>query len=154
MEQQERSFKERRMVGDRGVIATLASVSIAARALLIGPLFLAVVFAAGATCPLRAQAQTAKIVGLGATSCQRFTDDVKANPAARRDYLAWAQGFMSGIISSRPPGVDEGLDLAPVTFDLIRQLHFLEDHCVRNSSLDFSDAVAALYKRLRQEGKT
>lgn len=61
---------------------------------------------------------------------------------------------MSGIISSRPPGADEGLDLAPVTFDLMRQLHFLEDQCARNSSLDFSDAVAALYKRLRLEGKT
>lgn len=142
------------MMDGRGVIATLASVSIAARVLLIGPLFLAAGFATGATCPLRAQAQTAKIVGLGATTCQRFTDDVKANPAVRRDYLAWAQGFMSGIISSRPPGVDEGLDLAPVTFDLLKQLHFLEDHCVRNGSLDFSDAVAALYKRLRQEGKT
>jgi len=61
---------------------------------------------------------------------------------------------MSGIISSRPPGVDEGLDLAPVSFDLIKQLHYLEDYCARNVSLDFSDAVAALYKRLRQEGKT
>lgn len=103
---------------------------------------------------LRAEAPKANIVGLGATTCQRFEADVKANPAVRRDYLAWAQGFMSGIISSRPAGVDEGLDLAPATFDLIRQLQFLEDLCAKNSSLDFSDAVAALYKRLRQEGKT
>ncbi|MFT6669876.1 MAG: hypothetical protein ACJAVZ_001338, partial [Afipia broomeae] len=43
---------------------------------------------------------------------------------------------------------------APATFDLIRQLQFVEDHCARNVTLDFSDAVAALYKRLRQEGKT
>lgn len=102
----------------------------------------------------RAEAPKARIVGLGATTCQRFNDDVKANPVLRRDYLAWAQGFMSGIILSRPPGVDEGLDLNPVTFDLINQLHFLEDHCARNAALDFSDAVKALYKRLRQEGKT
>ncbi|MDU6730631.1 MAG: hypothetical protein E6471_28575, partial [Bradyrhizobium sp.] len=94
------------------------------------------------------------IVGLGATTCRRFEDDVRTSPAVRRDYLAWAQGFMSGIISSRPPGVDEGLDLAPVSFDLIKQLQFLEDYCARNVSLDFSDAVAALYKRLREEGKT
>lgn len=153
MEQYGRIFKQPRMVESHDVIV-LTSVSGAARVLLIVSLFLAAVFAAGASCPLRAQAQTAKIVGLGATTCQRFTDDVKANPAVRRDYLAWAQGFMSGIISSRPPGVDEGLDLAPVSFDLIKQLHFLEDHCARNVSLDFSDAVAALYKRLRQEGKT
>ena len=101
-----------------------------------------------------AEAPKARIVGLGATSCQHFNDDIKSNPALRRDYLAWAQGFMSGIILSRPPGVDQGLDLAPKTFDLISQLHFLEDHCARNTALDFSDAVEALYKRLRLEGKT
>ncbi|MBR1208146.1 MULTISPECIES: hypothetical protein [unclassified Bradyrhizobium] len=114
----------------------------------------AAVFSASAGIALGAEAPKARIVGLGATTCQRFNDDVKANPVVRRDYLAWAQGFMSGIILSRPPGVDEGLDLNPVTFDLINQLHFLEDHCARNVSLDFSDAVEALYKRLRQEGKT
>lgn len=100
-----------------------------------------------------AEAPKARIVGLGATTCQQFNDDIKANPAIRRDYLAWAQGFMSGIILSRPPGVDQGLDLTPKTFDLISQLHFLEDHCARNAALDFSDAVEALYKRLRLEGK-
>jgi hypothetical protein len=36
----------------------------------------------------------------------------------------------------------------------MRQLQFLEDYCARNVSLDFSDAVTALYKRLREEGKT
>ena len=101
-----------------------------------------------------AEAPKARIVGLGAITCQQFNDDIKANPALRRDYLAWAQGFMSGIILSRPPGVDQGLDLAPKTFDLISQLHFLEDHCARNTAPDFSDAVEALYKRLRLEGKT
>ncbi|MBC9877693.1 hypothetical protein G8O24_10110 [Bradyrhizobium sp. INPA01-394B] len=121
------------------------------RLLLVMALSSFAVFAVEAS---RAEAPKARIVGLGATTCQRFNDDVKANPVLRRDYLAWAQGFMSGIILSRPPGVDEGLDLNPVTFDLINQLHFLEDHCARNVSLDFSDAVEALYKRLRQEGKT
>ena len=153
MEQYGSIFTERRMMDGHDVIV-LTSVSGAARLLLIRALFLVAVFAVSAPGSLRAQAQTAKIVGLGATTCQRFSDDVKANPAVRRDYLAWAQGFMSGIISSRPPGVDEGLDLAPVSFDLIKQLHYLEDYCARNVSLDFSDAVAALYKRLRQEGKT
>lgn len=110
--------------------------------------------AAAAVEASHAQAPKAKIVGLGATTCQQFNDDIKANPALRRDYLAWAQGFMSSIILSRPPSVDQGLDLAPKTFDLVSQLHFMEDHCARNASLDFSDAVEALYKRLRLEGKT
>ncbi len=90
---------------------------------------------------------------MGATTCQRFNDDVRSNPSVRRDYLAWAQGFMSGVLLSRPPGIDEGLDLAPATFDLIGQLHFLEDHCSQNAAADFADAVEALYKRLRKEGQ-
>jgi len=111
-------------------------------------------FAADAGRELRAEAPKARIVGLGAATCQQFNDDVKTNPLVRRDYLAWAQGFMSGILSSRPPGVDEGLDLNPPSFGLINQLYFMEDQCAKSPSLDFSDAVAALYKRLRQEGKT
>lgn len=103
---------------------------------------------------LRAEGRTAKIVGLGAATCKQFNGDVALNPMVRRDYLAWAQGFMSGIILSRPPGMDEGLDLNPATFDLVTQLRFLEDHCARNEALDFSEAVEALYKRLRLEGKT
>jgi hypothetical protein len=103
---------------------------------------------------LWAEPQKARIVGLGAATCQQFNDDIKSNPAVRRDYLAWAQGFMSGILLGRPPGVDEGLDLDPPAFGLISQLYFLEAHCAGNASADFTDAVEALYKRLREEGKT
>lgn len=98
--------------------------------------------------------QTARIVGLGAATCRQFTTDAAADPQVRKDYLAWAQGFMSGIILSRPPGVDVGLDLNPPTFGLIDQLRFLEELCARNEAVDFSTAVEALYKRLRLEGRT
>jgi hypothetical protein len=57
--------------------------------------------------------KTRIVVGLGATTCQQFNEEVKSNPLVRRDYLAWAQGFMSGILLGRPAGVDEGLDLNP-----------------------------------------
>lgn len=100
------------------------------------------------------EARTAQIVGLGAATCRQFVADVAADPRVRRDYLAWAQGFMSGIILSRPPGVDVGLDLNPPGFGLMAQLKFLEDHCVRNETADFSSAVEALYKRLRLVGRT
>lgn len=50
---------------------------------------------------------------------------------------------MSGIVLSRPPGVDEELDFNPATFGLVNQLQFLEDHCAKNTTLDFSDAVEA-----------
>ncbi len=101
----------------------------------------------------RAEA-TAKIVGLGATTCAQFTNDVTQNPAVQRDYLAWAQGFMSGILIGRPAGTDEGLDLNPPTFPLLKQLEFLRAHCLQHPTEDFSDAVATLYKRLRKEAAT
>lgn len=117
-------------------------------------LLTAAVLATNVSRDVRAQPLKATIVGLGAATCRQFNDDVRSNPLIRRDYLAWAQGFMSGILSSRPPGVDEGLDLAPPTFPVLRQLDFLGDYCAQHASLDFSDGVAALYKRLRKEGKT
>lgn len=101
-----------------------------------------------------AELRTAVVVGLGATTCQRFNDDVRSDPAVRRDYLAWAQGFMSGILLGRPAGVDQGLDLDPPSFGLMRQIEFLQEFCVRNTSNDFADAVEALYKRLRAESRT
>lgn len=126
---------------------------IARCALLYGAL-LALSLTPSAAADASEEARTARIVGLGATTCSQFMADVAANPPMQRDYLAWAQGFMSGIILSRPPGVDEGLNLNPATFGLIAQLRFLEDHCAGNRAIDFSAAVEALYKRLRVEGKT
>jgi len=103
---------------------------------------------------VRAEPQAARIVGLGASTCRQFNEDIRLNPSVQRDYLAWGQGYMSGILLSRPPGVDQGLDLNPPTFDMINQLHFLRDYCAQNTSANFADAVEALYKRLRREGKT
>jgi len=113
-----------------------------------------VVIAADGRREIRAEPPIARIVGLGAATCLQFNEDIRLNPAVQRDYLAWGQGFMSGILVGRPPGVDEGLDLDPPTFDMINQLHFLRDYCAENTSANFADAVKALYKRLRREGKT
>jgi hypothetical protein len=120
----------------------------------VGVSLIALIAIDGMMHPARAEQRTANIIGLGATTCQRFGDEVRSDPPLQRDYLAWAQGFMSGILLSRPPGIDVGLDLNPSTFGLIRQLEFLEDYCARNTSADFADAVEVLYKRLRQEGRT
>lgn len=119
---------------------------------LIGPLAIALGF--GQTAQSGEQPGIAKIVGLGATSCLQFTADVERSPAVQRDYLAWAQGFMSGILLSQPSGVDDGLDLNPQSFGLLRQLEFLREHCAKNPPAGFSDAVEALYRSLRKVGKT
>jgi hypothetical protein len=72
------------------------------RLFFVAALCFAAVVAVDASRDLRAEAPKATIVGLGAATCQRFNDDIKSNPLLRRDYLAWAQGFMSGTLSSRP----------------------------------------------------
>ncbi|ABQ39783.1 hypothetical protein [Bradyrhizobium sp. BTAi1] len=79
--------------------------------------------------------------------------EIQSRNSQRLSHLAWTQGFMSGILLSRPPGSDDTLDLVPATFDLVRQLQFLEEYCASHDREDFSDAITALYKRLRQEGK-
>ena len=101
------------------------------------------------SCNLRAEPSTGKIVGLGAVSCIQFATDVSKDPTIQREYLAWAQGFMSGILLGRPAGIDEGLDLLPSTFPVTKQLGFLREYCAEHPSEGFADAVESLYKRLR-----
>ena len=67
---------------------------------------------------------TAKVVGIGAVQCGQFVRDIQRTPAVQRDYLAWAQGLMSGLLLRAPPGVDEGIDLTPPTVPLLQQLAF------------------------------
>lgn len=102
--------------------------------------------------PAAAQAGAAKIVGIGASSCARFNQDIPAAPTIERDYFAWAQGFMSGALIRAPRGVDEGLDLAPESFSLQMQADFLRAFCLENPGRDYVDAVHALYRRLRGAG--
>lgn len=99
-----------------------------------------------------AHAQTAKIVGLGASACARFNQEVVDAPAIERDYFAWAQGFMSGALIRAPQGVDEGLDLSPPSFPLGAQADYLRSFCLKNPDQDYMDAVRALYHRLREPG--
>jgi len=73
-------------------------------------------------------------------------------PAVQRDYLAWAQGFMSGILLSRPAGIDEQLNLLPLAFPLLEQMRFLHEQCTAFPDLSFSDVVELLYKKLRKIG--
>ena len=94
-------------------------------------------------------AETVKIVGLGASSCARFNQEIGENPALQRDYFAWAQGFMSGALIRAPQGVDEGLDLTPPSFPLQEQVDLLRAFCAKNQDQDYMDAARALYHRLR-----
>lgn len=105
--------------------------------------------------PANAQQPIAvKIVGIGATSCGSFVEQAKANPSSQRQYLAWMQGYMSGIVIARPIGVDEGIDLNPKTFPLAQQIKFIRDYCLNAPIDSFADAVEALFKKLRSISST
>lgn len=97
-------------------------------------------------------AQSTKIVGIGAASCAHFNAEVAARPATERDYLAWAQGLMSGVLIRAPKDVDQDLDLAPSSMPLNAQADFLRTFCAKNPRQDYLDAVRALYHRLRGPG--
>ena len=96
-------------------------------------------------------AQSVKIVGMGAATCARFMEETERTPATERDYFAWAQGYMSGIIISAPPELDERVDLRPPTFRLQQQADFLRQYCDQNRETDYSDGVLALYRKLGGE---
>ena len=96
-------------------------------------------------------AQSADIVGLGATTCRDFNRDIERNFQLQRDYFAWAQGYMSGILIRSPPGVDEGLQLNPPTFSLLKQVEFIRRYCAENPDRDYSEGVRELYLALRSD---
>lgn len=71
-----------------------------------------------------ARAQSIKIVGIGASTCARFLQEIEGKPQSERDYFAWAQGYMSGLLIRAPAGKDEDLDLTPPAFPLLKQAAF------------------------------
>lgn len=96
-----------------------------------------------------AQAQSVKIVGIGASTCTRFLQEIDGNLHAEREYFAWAQGYMSGLLIRAPAGKDEDLDLTPPAFPLLKQAIFLRTFCATNSDADYTDGVNTLYRTLR-----
>ena len=100
-----------------------------------------------------ATAQMVKVVGIGASSCTQFIREIGSNSSAERDYFAWAQGFMSGVLVQAPPGVGEGLDLDPASLALPAQAAFLREYCSRNQDHSYADAVIALYSLIRHLGR-
>ena len=111
-----------------------------------------IVAALSALMALPAQADTAKIVGIGSSSCNHFNREIQEAPVLKRDYFAWAQGFMIGALIRAPEGVDVGLNLIPPSFPLQEQVEYLRTVCAKNQNQEFMDATRALYRQLRKLG--
>lgn len=112
-----------------------------------------VALASCAICANVALAQSVKIVGLGASTCQQYLSDIQNNVAIEREYISWAQGYLSGLLIRAPAGVDENLDLTPPSFPLLRQAEYLRTFCATQPKLEFPDAVQELYRTLRTAHK-
>lgn len=105
--------------------------------------------AAGLLLLPQAKAQSVKIVGIGASSCGYFLRETNGKPDVEKNFFAWAQGYMSGLLWRAPPGKDEDLDLMPEAYPLLKQAEFLRSFCERNPGADYSDGVTELYLTLR-----
>jgi hypothetical protein len=51
-----------------------------------------------------AYGQHGKTVGISASGCSRFTEEVGRNPRLERDCFAWAQGLMCAFVLKAPQG--------------------------------------------------
>ena len=100
--------------------------------------------------PAAAYTETGEIVGHGAARCSEFLQEYARDPGAERIYFAWAQGYMSAILLSRPAGVDHDLSLRPAVFPLRKQLSFVRAYCTEQPHQGYADAVQALYLYLRK----
>lgn len=96
-----------------------------------------------------ASAQSVKIVGLGASTCQQYLEETRDNLPVQREYISWAQGYLSGLLIRAPAGVDETLDLNPPGYPLLRQAEYLRNFCATQPKADFPEAVQELYRTLR-----
>lgn len=95
-------------------------------------------------------AQAVEIVGHGATRCAVFSTDIERDRLAERVYFAWAQGYMSAILLTRPAGTDDQLNLTPSEFPITLQMEFVRTYCAQRPTGGYSDAVDALYRALRR----
>lgn len=101
--------------------------------------------------PAVAQRAIIKIVGVGATPCRLFLKEAATGSQSQRDYLAWAQGYMSGLVSGSASPRYDRVDLSSDRVSLVRQLEYLRRECEGNPDQSFADVVEALFRFLSAE---
>lgn len=95
-----------------------------------------------------ARAQMVAVVGTGTAKCSKYLAEITAKAEAEREYFSWAQGYMSGILLSAPPGVDDAMLLIPEKMPITSQISFMREFCTRQPDVSYSDGVEALYRAL------
>lgn len=109
-----------------------------------GFVFLLLVFAS----PVSAE-ESNVVSGVGASSCGKFTNSYKENPARTETlYFSWAQGFMSSINFNRK--MQNG---TPVDFGAMpsaAQLGWIRSYCQKNPLRTYLRAATELFLALEQ----
>lgn len=98
--------------------------------------------------PSVANSQMVAVVGSGTAKCGKYLMEISAKPEAEREYFSWAQGYMSGILLSAPPGVDDSLQLITEQMPVASQINFMRAFCSQKPDTSYSDGVEALYRAL------
>jgi hypothetical protein len=98
--------------------------------------------------PSVANSQMVAVVGTGTAKCGKYLTEISAKPEAEREYFSWAQGYMSGILLSAPPGVDDSLQLITEKLPVASQINFMRQFCGQKPDTSYSDGVEALYRAL------
>lgn len=101
------------------------------------------------TLALASHAQAADdllIAGLGSAKCSDF---IAAEGAGRDAYLAWAEGYMSGINATLQRYQDPAIPLHGAdTMSAERQVAYITEHCEISPDSPFFSAAADLFSAL------
>lgn len=95
----------------------------------------------------KAAAETAVLIGYGASSCAEFAKNYQESPGeAESLYTGWAQGFMSGLNAGATAikGSTRDLNAKSVKW----QESFLRNYCDEHPLSNYYNAVMKLYTTL------
>jgi hypothetical protein len=84
-------------------------------------------------------------MGPGTVSCGKFAEGYRHDPTAIENaFFAWAEGFMSGLNVSLPPGTYR--DMAAITLEA--QKAALRNYCDQHPLTEYGKGVLDLYGKL------
>lgn len=92
------------------------------------------------------QIKTSREAGVGAIACSQFTADIARDPNMEKDYLSWAQGFMSSFNLLMLSEGSMSRDLSGTSVD--EQRSYIKQYCGTHPGEEYSVAVMKLLATL------
>ncbi len=93
------------------------------------------------------------VSGVGGSSCGKFTNSYKENPAKTKSvYFSWAQGFMSSINLSRK--MQNGTPIDFGAMPSATQITWIRGYCQKNPMQTYLRAATELFLAVEQAQAT